>query len=155
MSDTRETLQQLDAVRLGYRPAPENGATLASDIATLASDAAAHIRALADELAEARRELDDLRMERKARSMIDPSERLHNICAAMAEGRGDSPYSQEAWDAQDEAYRERCRLLHVAEARIAELAALLRETIGHCDDPPVDLVERIDRALAQETDGER
>lgn len=40
------------------------------------------------------------------RNKVDPVWRLHNLADAMAEEAKDSPYSQESWDLQDEAYRQ-------------------------------------------------
>jgi len=60
------------------------------------------------ELERLRKQVSDLENDHKARSAIDPVTRLHNICDALAESSADFPYTQEAWDAQDDAYREKC-----------------------------------------------
>lgn len=68
--------------------------------------AAARIAALEAELAERTRERDELRYEKRARSAIDPNERLHNLCDGLAESRRESPYDQESWDLADACNRE-------------------------------------------------
>ena len=79
--------------------------------------AARSAQGMADELA-------DLKRERQARNAIDPSTRLHNLCDALAENRGDSPYTQEAWDAQDAAYRAKCD-------ELARVRGALRNVLDH------------------------
>mgnify|MGYP006921307485 CR=1 FL=1 len=82
----------------------------------------------AEERDQAVRERDDLLNEKKARSAIDPVTRLHNLCDALAESRGESPYDQESWDLADESNRllqaERDREKGRADALQAEVERL-------------------------------
>jgi len=70
--------------------------------------ALAEIENLRAALADARAEVERLRERIVERNNADPITRLHNLADAMEESRNDSPYTQEAWDAQDEAYRLKC-----------------------------------------------
>ena len=64
------------------------------------------IAELEAELAERTKERDELRYEKRARSSIDPNERLHNLCDGLAASRAESPYDQESWDLADASNRE-------------------------------------------------
>ena len=88
------------------------------------------IERLKAQLAERTRERDDLINEKKARSKIDPTTRLHNLCDALAESRGESPYDQESWDlvdADNKALRARAES---AEQRERELREALAELLA-------------------------
>lgn len=61
---------------------------------------------LLEGIAAMRRERDDLRNEKLARSQIDPVTRLHNLCDGLAESRRESPFDKASWDLADEQNRE-------------------------------------------------
>ena len=71
----------------------------------------------ADTIESLRASLDEMKADKLARSKIDPTTRLHNLCDHLAEHRRESPYDEQSWHLQDEAYKEKC----------AELAALRAE----------------------------
>ena len=73
--------------------------------------------------------------ESKMRCSTDPVTRLHNICDGLSEQRNESPYSKEAWDAQDEAYQKLCVKLKGMERERDEATDLaLEKAILRCED---------------------
>jgi hypothetical protein len=65
-----------------------------------------------------------------ARRKGDPVTRLHNLCEGMEQDRHDSPYSAEAWEAQDAAYREKCAELAASRERERHLEREIEELRG-------------------------
>lgn len=77
-------------------------------------------------LSDGNAELAALKARIAERNKADPVWRLHNLCDAMDEDAKDSPYSEEAWKLQEDAYRQKCEELKAAGVYAIQVQEALR-----------------------------